>query len=208
METRTFRPGRLVVACLILGLFLAAPNLRAQGAPGFHIGVSGGALFPVENQSDIYKTGWQGTLLFSWMFGESPFGIRLDGTYGELATKDQLVPFFTDGKTRILDGTFDFVIGPHVGAYVQPYVLGGVGGYDIRFHGQEVDTGDVFTNSTTRFGWNAGTGIAFRLGASTNVHAFVEGRYTSVTLSDLFTNSVHLTGWRFTFVVLNSGFIF
>ena len=51
----------------------------------------------------------------------------------------------------------------------------------------------------------------FHIGASggaTNVHAFVEGRYTSVTLSDLFTNSVHLTGRRFTDVVLNSGFVF
>lgn len=208
MATRTSRLGLLVPACLFLVLFGAAPSARAQGAPGFHIGVSGGALFPVENQSDIYKTGWEGTLLFTWMFGDSPFGIRLDGTYGELATKDQLVPFFSNGKTRVLDGTFDFVIGPHIGAYVQPYVLGGVGGYDIRFHGQEIDTGNAFSNTTTRFGWNAGTGLAFRLGSSTNVHAFVEGRYTSVTLSDLFTNSIHVTGRRFTYVMLNSGFIF
>src|SRR5262245_31185617 len=150
---------------------------RAQGAPGFHIGISGGAVFPVENQADVYKTGWEGTLMFTWMFGDSPFGIRLDGTYGELPTKDVLVPVFTDGKTRIIDGTFDFVLGPHIGAYVQPYVLGGVGGYDLRFHGQEVSTGDVFSNSTTRFGWNAGTGIAFRLGATANAHVFIEGRY-------------------------------
>ena len=87
------------------------------------------------------------------------------------------------------DGTFDFVIGPHARPYVQPYLLSGVGACDIRFHGQEVDTGNLFSNSTTRFGWNAGTGIAFRLGASTNVHAFVEGRYTSVTLSDLFAKA-------------------
>ena len=182
---------------------------RAQGAPGFHIGIGGGAVFPVENQSDVYKTGWEGTLMFVWNFGDSPFGLRLDGTYGELETKDALVPVFTDGKTRIIDGTFDFVIGPHIGAYVQPYILGGVGGYDLRFHGQEVSTGDIFSNSTTRFGWNAGTGIAFRLGATTNAHVFVEGRYTSVSVdSDLFTNSIHTGGRRFTTVTLNSGVIF
>ena len=208
METRTPRLGLFVSMSVLFVLFAAAPALRAQGAPGFHIGVSGGALFPVENQSDIYKTGWEGTLLFSWMFGDSPFGVRLDGTYGELKAKDQFGAVFTNGKTRVIDGTFDFVLGPHVGAYVQPYLLGGVGGYDIRFQGQNVDTGNLFTNTTTRFGWNAGTGIAFRLGASTNAHAFVEGRYTSVTLSDLFTNSINLTGRRFTYVMLNSGFIF
>jgi opacity protein-like surface antigen len=209
METRATRLSFLAIACLALALFAAARNARAQGAPGFHIGISGGALFPVEDQSDVYKTGWEGTLLFSWMFGESPVGIRLDGTYGEFAVKDQLIPVFTNGKTRVIDGTFDLVIGPHIGPYVQPYLIGGVGGYDLRFHGQEVDTGNVFSDSTTRFGWNAGTGIAFRLGAATNVHAFVEGRYTSVSIdADRFTNSIHTGGRRFTYVMLNSGFIF
>lgn len=193
----------------VLTFFGLSSMASAQGAPGFHLGVAGGAIFPVENQSDVYKTGWSGTLLFVWNFGDSPFGIRLDGSYGELATKDALVPFFDDGNTRVLDGTFDVVIGPHIGTYVQPYILGGVGGYDLRFHGQEVDTGNVFSNSTTRFGWNAGTGIAFRLGDTTNAHLFIEGRYTSISLdTDLFTNSIHTGGTRFTMVMLNTGIVF
>ena len=202
-------PGLLIVFSLA-SVFLALPSVAAgQGAGGFHVGLSGGAVFPVEDQSDVYKTGWEGTLMFLWNFGDSPFGLRLDGTYGELKTKDELTPFFGDGKTRIIDGTFDFVIGPHIGAYVQPYILGGVGGYDLRFQGQEVDTGNLFSDSTTRFGWNAGTGIAFRLGSTTDAHVFVEGRYTSISLdSDRFTNSIHTGGNRFTVVMLNSGFIF
>jgi opacity protein-like surface antigen len=204
---------RLGVVVVPLLIFLAAlgtaSTAAAQGAPGLHIGVSGGAVFPVEDQSDIYNTGWEATLMFNWNFGDSPFGVRLDGTYGELQTKDSLVGFLGNGKTRIIDGTFDFVIGPHIGPYVQPYILGGVGGYDLRFQGQEVDTGNLFSDSTTRFGWNAGTGIAFRLGSTTNAHVFVEGRYTSISIdSDRFTNSIHTDGRRFTVVMLNSGFIF
>ncbi|HKD19472.1 MAG TPA: outer membrane beta-barrel protein [Thermoanaerobaculia bacterium] len=180
----------------------------AQGAPGFHLGIGGGAVFPVQDQSDVYKTGWNATLMLLWNFGDSPFGIRLDGSYGELETKDVLTPIFGNAKTKILDGTFDLVIGPHIGPYVQPYILGGVGAYDMRFNGENINTGNLFENRTTRFGWNAGAGMAFRLGSTTNTHFFVEGRYSSISISDLFTDSIHTGGRRFTTTTLNGGIIF
>jgi opacity protein-like surface antigen len=202
------RSGLIRPLWLAAGLLGAASFAHAQGAGGFHIGLSGGAVFPVENQSDIYNTGWNGTLLLLWNFGDSPFGIRLDGSYGELETKSSLVGFLGNGKTRMIDGTFDLLIGPHLGG-VQPYILGGVGAYDLRFHGQEIDTGNLFSDSTTRFGWNAGTGIAFRLGSATDAHLFVEGRYTSIsTDADRFTNSIHTGGSRFTTVSVNTGIVF
>jgi hypothetical protein len=139
---------------------------RAQGAPGFHIGVAGGALLPTGDQHDVLDTGWNATLLFPINFGASPFGIRFDGSYGELTTKSDLVGFLGDGKSRIISGTFDFVVGPHFGA-VQPYFIGGVGAYDLRFTGQEVDTGNLFADSSTRFGWNAAPASRF---ASDNQH--------------------------------------
>ena len=33
----------------------------AQGASGVRFGLSGGADFPVSDQRDVYKTGWNGT---------------------------------------------------------------------------------------------------------------------------------------------------
>ena len=208
-RSRTRIPG-LPLAIVLGGVLFGLSSVAAaQGAPGFRLGIGGGAVFPIEDQSDVYETGWDATLMLIWNFGDSPFGIRLDGSYSQLETKEVLIPFFGDGNTRIIDGTFDFVIGPHIGRFVQPYILGGVGGYDLRFHGQEIDTGDVFSNSTTRFGWNAGTGIAFRLGDTTNAHLFIEGRYTSISVdTDLFTNSIHTDGRRFTTVTLNTGVIF
>lgn len=194
-------------AALASILFMAATIGLAQGAPGFHIGVSGGAMIPTENQSDVYNTGWNASLLFPINFGDSPFGIRFDGSYGELTTKDSLVVFAGNGKSRIISGTFDFVVGPHLGA-VQPYVIGGVGAYDLRFSGQEVDGGNLFADSTTRFGWNVGAGVAFRIGQS-STQIFVEGRYTSISLNgDRFTNSVHTGGTRFTLIPVNVGVIF
>ena len=198
-----------------LGIVLSAAaflcfsgTAAAQGAGGVHFGISGGGDFPVSDQKDVYKTGWNGSALVAINFGTAPVGIRIDGSYHELRTEDNLVSFLGAGKTRIIDGTADVVIGPR-GTSAEPYLIGGVGAYDLRFRGQEVDTGNAFSESTTRFGWNAGVGIAFPLGSGSNSRMFVEGRYTSISLNaDRFSNSVHTGGSRFTIVPVNLGFVF
>ena len=199
---RAFAPCIVAAAALLLW-----PSAgQAQGAPGFRIGISGGVDIPVENQADIYDLGWNGTLMLNWNFGTSPFGIRLDGSYGELHVKDELEPFFLDAKTRVIDGTFDFVLGPHIGAWFQPYILGGVGIYDLRFSGEDVLDQDLFAESETRFGWNAGTGFAFRVSDSSDIHLILEGRYHSI---DLDRDHFFETGNnRFTMVTVNSGVVF
>ena len=198
---------RTILGILIMGLALlaAASTATAQGAPGFHIGISGGADFPVEDQENVYDVGWNGTLMFSWMFGTSPFGIRLDGSYHQLQVKSELEPIFIDAKARLIDGTFDFVIGPHIGTWVQPYIMGGVGIYDVRFSGTQTIDDITFAESDTRFGWNAGTGIAFRVSDQSDVHLILEGRYHSV---DLDRDRFFETNNRFTVVTVNSGVVF
>jgi opacity protein-like surface antigen len=189
-------------------LFVAlASAARAQGVGTIHFGLGGGADFPIEDQSDVYKTGWNGTFLIPINFGASPVSMRFDGSYHELQTKD-LVAFNGTGKTRIISGTADVVIGPR-GLPVEFYFLGGVGAYDLRFEGQELSTGDVFSDSSTRFGWNAGGGLAFPLGTGSGSRFFVEARYTSISVNgDRFTNSIHTGGSRFTIIPVNVGFIF
>jgi len=186
-------------------LLVVSGTARAQGASGFHFGIAGSAEIPIQNQSDVFATGWNGTALLAINFGDSPFGIRVDGSYGEIKTKSDLQAFVGTGTTRLITGTADFVIGARHGP-VQPYLIGGVGAYDLRFQGQQVDTGNVFSDSTTRFGWNAGLGIAFPVGS---MAIFVEARYTSVsTDGNRFSDSVHTGGSRFTYVPVNVGFIF
>ena len=198
---------RSLFGILIIGLALmaASSSVSAQGAPGFHLGISGGVDFPVEDQEDIYNVGWNGTLMFNWMFGTSPFGIRLDGSYHQLSVKDELEPFFLDAKARLIDGTFDFVFGPHIGVWVQPYVMGGVGVYDVRFSGEDVINGVDLSESSTRFGWNAGTGVAFRVSDQSDVHLILEGRYHSI---DLDRDRFFETNNRFTVVTVNTGVVF
>ena len=199
------RPRRSILGAVLFGIVLFAITsfATAQGAPGFHIGLSGGADFPVGDQENVYDMGWNGTLMFNWNFGTSPFGVRLDGSYHQLKVKNELEPLFLDGEARLLDGTFNFVFGPHFGGF-QPYILGGVGIYDVRFSGQDVFNGGLeFKVSDTRFGWNAGTGFAFCV--SGDVHIFLEGRYHSIDLDrDLFVE----TNNRFEVVTANLGVVF
>ena len=199
------RPRRSILGAVMFGvvLFAITSFATAQGAPGFHIGLSGGADFPVGDQENVYDMGWNGTLMFDWMFGTSPFGVRLDGSYHQLKVKNELEPLFLDGEARLLDGTFNFVFGPHFGGF-QPYILGGVGIYDVRFSGQDVINGGLeFKVSDTRFGWNAGTGFAFCV--SGDVHIFLEGRYHSIDLDrDRFVE----TNNRFEVVTANLGVVF
>ena len=187
----------------------AAAPVRAQGTRPVQFGLSGGADFPVADQHDVYGTGWNGTALLAFNFGASPFGMRIDGSYHELETKSQLDPFFGgSGKTRIIDGTVDFVVGAKNHA-VEPYLIAGGGAYDLRFEGQDITTGNAFDDSTTRFGWNVGGGLAFPLRPGGSSRIFVEARYTSISVDvDRFSNSVHTGGSRFTFVPVNIGIIF
>jgi opacity protein-like surface antigen len=193
---------------MFLGLQLAR-SASAQGTGPVQFGLSGGADFPVSDQKDIYKTGWNGTALLAFNFGNAPVGIRIDGSYHELETKTDLDAFFVgSGKTRIIDGTADVVLGPR-GMSVEPYFIGGVGAYDIRFQGQEISTNNSFSQSTTRFGWNAGVGVAFPLRPASTSRVFLEARYTSIAVnSDRFSNSIHTGGTRFKIIPVNLGILF
>jgi len=199
---------RFSICLLFWAALYGSGAALAQGAPGVHFGLSGGADFPIQDQKDVYKTGWNGTALIAINYGTSPLGFRVDGSYHELKTKDNLVAFVGTGKTRVISGTADLVLGPR-GSAVEPYLIGGVGAYDLRFHGQEVDTGNVFSDTSTRFGWNAGGGLAFPLGDTRGSRFLIEARYTSIsTNGDRFSQSVRRDGSRFIFVPVNAGIIF
>ncbi len=196
------------ILAVFFGLQLAR-TASAQGTGPVQFGLSGGADFPVSDQKDIYKTGWNGTALLAFNFANSPVGLRIDGSYHELETKNDLEAFFVgSGKTRIIDGTADVVLGPR-GMVAEPYFIGGVGAYDLRFRGQDITTGNSFSQNTTRFGWNAGVGVAFPFHPGSTSRLFVEARYTSISVdSDRFSNSIHTGGTRFKLIPVNLGVLF
>jgi opacity protein-like surface antigen len=201
---------RSLVCAFAAAVFLVAGArpASAQGAGPVSFGISGGADFPVQDQADVYKTGWNGTAILMFGFGPSPVGLRVDGSYHELRTSDEVDAFFNDSNTRIISGTVDLVVGPR-NLLVEPYFVGGVGVYDLRFKGQEITSGNAFSSSTTRFGYNLGGGRSFPMGRGSRTRIFVEARYTSISLNgDRFRDSINRGGNRFTMVPVNLGFMF
>jgi len=87
--------------------------------------------------------------------------------YGQTSHKSGLA----SGSTTLTGATGDFLY--HLGnraATVRPYVLGGLGFYNV----------DASGASASKLALGAGGGILFGIGT---MHAFLEGRYMSVQTS-------------------------
>jgi opacity protein-like surface antigen len=182
---------------MALSILLAASAASAQGSPGVHFGVAGGAIFPTENARELYDVGYHGSVMLNFNAPLSPIGLRIEGTY---ARSNEKTLAGRSGNVQIGAGTVDLVLGPRT-VTVKPYFVGGAGVYRVRFS----EISDLLsvreTQTQTRFGWNAGGGISFPLGPSTTM--FLEARYTRIELKpNPFVRN------HFTLVPLTVGFVF
>jgi hypothetical protein len=153
---------------VVLGL-CAAPVLQAQSQPteGIRFGVGGGLTMPLGNYGDFDKAGWNLVGVLQLPISQSPIHLRFDAMYGQTSHKSGL----GSGSTTLTGATADLLY--HLGdraAKVRPYVLGGLGFYNV----------DAFGSSNSKLAFGLGGGILFGVGT---MHAFLEGRYMSVQTS-------------------------
>jgi hypothetical protein len=177
----------LAAAALALGL-AAATTAEAQDAAGTRsvsFAIAGGATVPVGDVGDFYDTGFNlmGSVNVQPAF--LPVGARFDVMYHSLGGKDGLL---SDGADlNILGGNANVVLTVANTGTVRPYVLGGVGLYNLDFNG----VGD----NETKFGLNGGGGIEFGVGG---FNTFVEARLHSIFTEDTKVNLVPVVfGIRF-----------
>src|SRR4029450_10199965 len=80
------------------------------------------------------------------------------------------------GRTQIINGTADlvFTFPTSEETTFKPYLIGGVGIYNVD---RDADASDASDYSTTKFGLNAGAG--FEVGAG-GVTLFVDGRFHNI----------------------------
>ncbi len=157
---------RLGILALVLGL-CATPGLGAQAQPteGIRFGVGGGLTMPIGTYGDFAKAGWHALGVLQFPIGQSPLHGRVDAMYGQTSHD------VGSGSTTLTGATGDLVY--HIGdraSSVRPYILGGVGFYNVDGGG----------GSESKFAFGAGGGILFSIGT---MHAFLEGRYMSVQTS-------------------------
>lgn len=193
---RTSNRQLLAAAATAAALFVAAPTASAQRYPGrgvethmVTVGVGGGASVPTTgNVRDALKTGvnWHGFVgvrpgmglpMLRFAVDYQKFDFKREAlvdptTGGGTGTPTSV----TDAQTKILGGLanlgVDLLHGP-----VRPYILAGVGAFNVKTEGKLSSGGEAFSKSKTQFGIDGGAGLAVNIG---RIAAFVEGRVQNV----------------------------
>ncbi len=182
--------------------------------------VMGGVSVPVGSTSDILQTGGHVGVGVSFRQPRSPLALRIDLDYARNnATRQLQNEGSIDSGLQIDGGWADIVsltanaeLRVPLGPAMYGYVIGGVGGYYTRISLTEYGYGYVCSpwwnycyiaggdyivdqHDTTKFGWNAGLGVAFRLG--NGMQLFVEGRYNAIQFQQNLSYVPITVGLRF-----------
>jgi opacity protein-like surface antigen len=166
-----------------------------------------GMNIPVGSNSDLLNTGWNFGFGVTFRQPGAPFGLRLDMNYftnnvsahgiyeAQGATKTDINGGWVDGWSITADGEYRL----HFNDQVYGYAIAGIGGYYTSIQLTEVGVGYicnpwwyycyygtgnavVVSNSATKFGWNAGIGIGFKLNGGASL--FAEARWTWIDTSN------------------------
>jgi hypothetical protein len=175
------------VATLALISVVTVSTAQAQG---LELGLGGGVTIPTNNNFKTFaKTGWNGQVSLGWVGQNLPVGFEVDGNFGK--NKDKGTGVTTSEQLAYGTANVVYKFKTSDASMFRPYVIGGVGGYNLK----QTGTGAV-TGSTTKFGVNGGAG--FDVTSKSNVGFFVEGRFHNIFISNANINFVNVdAGVRF-----------
>jgi len=159
----------IAMAALVFG----AGRLSAQ-----KLTLGGGLLMPMGTYSDADKMGFIGQAGIGFPAG--PVGIRIEGDYGQTSHKNGV-----DGNTKIIGGMASVVYHFKNPSSVKPYVLGGLGMYNVK-----IDVTGLGSASETKLAFGGGAGLELALSAT---RFYLEARYMNVTTSGGSTAFVPIT---------------
>ena len=182
---------KLAIGGVGLVMVLVTSVARAQDASGTAVefGVGGGLSLPLGDFDDFAKTGWHGTALVSVVPASIPVGFQIDGNFSRFSDDTPL-----DIKEQLIYGTGNVVYNFKTSedSRFRPYLIGGVGVYNLDAKGDDVPS---TVESTTKFGINGGAGFNFSAGSA---GLFLEGRFHNVFTEGSNTNFIPITvGVRF-----------
>jgi hypothetical protein len=154
----------------------------------FYYGTAFGVSQPISAFHDGYTTGWNLTVPVGWDFVDSPFGVRVDGSWDKLTASTTSSRYLTDATIWSLNG--DITLRRHfepLGPGGVLYLLGGGGMHRIvASNGATIQTTEAsangfatsFRHADTRWGVNGGAGAKLTVG---QLLVFVETRYIGVS---------------------------
>jgi opacity protein-like surface antigen len=186
------------VAVFLAAVAAASPALAQDAATArpMTFGVSGGLSMPLGDFGDVVKSGFNVGAHLAFKPATLPVGIRVEGQFNRFGLDVEggdVLGIETDGNVQIISGTANAVFGvPAASSAFRPYLIGGVGLYNLKGSGS-ISFGGVTesgSDSETKFGLNGGAGIEFGL---SGLATFVEARFHSVFTEDSKTNFVPIS---------------
>jgi hypothetical protein len=206
--------------CALALLLVAAPRAYAQEYSPLRWYIMGGANVPLSNTADILQSGYNFGFAVTWREPGRPVGVRFDFNYASNNATRELQSQGSQATGLNITGGWADIWSASVNLEAQHlfspttygYLIGGIGAYYTQVQLTEYGYGYVCnpwwgycyygsgnavvaSNSTTRFGWNGGVGMAFRLQGPT---LFIEARYTRIETSPQPLEFVPITiGFRF-----------
>ncbi|MGZ8379858.1 MAG: outer membrane beta-barrel protein [Gemmatirosa sp.] len=183
--TKTFRR---LLAVAPFALVVSAVSAQAQEAGTItrpvSIGITGGLTVPTGDAGDFLESGFNAGALLEFTSATLPVAFRINGEYQRFSGKNAPSNAV---DLRIISGTAD-VVYKFGGVMARPYVLGGVGLFNV---GATVEDAD----SENKFGFNVGAGLELPLSGIT---AFADVRYQSIQTEGNATNLIPIrVGIRF-----------
>jgi len=206
-----------VAAGLGLIAIAAVPRLPAQSLAGTSVqfGVMGGAAKPVGDVAFVTHLDWSLGALVAIGAPQSHLSLRVDGQWQQLAGVQPIIGGYlaclgcqTNAQPRaqsyrVLDVTTNAVYNFAPTASRSFYLIGGVGAYNER----QYDPASAESASVTRFGFNGGAGVRFRVFKH---QTFVEARYHNIIGAHSFASGEfqYNRSQTFQFVPINVGLVF
>lgn len=191
---RSLARGAAAVAALAITAGVAA----AQAAVNpFSLGISGGAVVPTGEFGEDFETGYAVNGIIGLRLPAVPIAFR-----GEVGYARNNAKISDDVRLRTISGVanavFNLAAGPTT--MIRPYLIGGVGAYNLKFDVEGVDEDELEevlgeNTSETKLGLNGGIGVELPL---SGISVFGEVRFTSVFTEGSNLNFVPITvGIRF-----------
>jgi opacity protein-like surface antigen len=176
----------LVAGPLLVAALLCAAAASGQGSPlqsphRISVGLGGGVSVPVSDAKDAFKTGFNGQGFVKLNLGGLPVAPRLDFTFQSFDLKGAKVASAGTGTAptgtgSVLAGVANVQI-PLMHGRIEPYLVAGVGAYNVKTKTDDTSSYAGSTESKTEFGVNGGAGAAVRIGP---LSVYAEGRVDNV----------------------------
>jgi opacity protein-like surface antigen len=156
---------------VVLGSALIATVGAAPAVAQARFSLGGGATVPLGTFDESASTAWHGLAAIGFQPTDFPVGFQVDGMYHRFGFDAEGF----DADWQLIQGTANVVFAFNTAeeSTFHPYLIGGVGAYNLKPVGDDAEGAE----SDTNFGLNAGAGFDFDLGS---VAAFVEGRFHAV----------------------------